>query len=102
MGDESGSANFEVKEAFSYGLRWPKDKTHSNNALERDNIFPDDPLGSKWGETMLDFYDLNVEISIILSRIFSKAFLEDEKIIGRASLGRRQYFNDEDIQLFSI
>lgn len=73
VANESGSSLNECKEAFSYGYNWDKNEK-PRNPLQGPNVFPKtDLLGEDWVDTLNDFYNEMVSISLVLVKIFSKA-----------------------------
>ncbi|KAI8816486.1 uncharacterized protein EV422DRAFT_545418 [Fimicolochytrium jonesii] len=71
IGGESGSSALEVKEAFSYGYRWPDDKP-PGNSLQGPNKWPDlSHLPPDWETTLHDFYAGMVEIATAVTRALS-------------------------------
>jgi len=52
----------------------------AKNSMEKENKFPSE-LGTEWKESMLQFYDFSVQISVILSTIYSKIIYDNQEIL---------------------
>jgi isopenicillin N synthase-like dioxygenase len=87
MGEESGSDALEVKEAFSYGCKWPSDKP-LQNTLQGINLWPalnNLPIG--WNTSMEDFYSKMIDVAETLTRAFSLSYANDENYLGNYCIG---------------
>ena len=71
MGEESGSEQFEVKEAFSYGFDWPLNKPPSNE-LQGPNLFPAE---SQFKGVMTKTYEAMSSTAFMLTEILSLSLL---------------------------
>jgi len=79
MGEESGSDQYEVKEAFSYGFNWPQEKP-IENPLQGPNIFPENKAFFK--ETLSQAYDSMCSNAFPLTQLkvwlFNKVFVKKD------------------------
>ena len=87
MGDESGSDALEVKEAFSYGCKWPSEKL-LENTLQGINRWPvSNNLPDEWNTTMENFYSKMIHVAETLTRAFSLSYAGNEDFLGNYCKG---------------
>ncbi|KAJ3204258.1 hypothetical protein HK099_001222, partial [Clydaea vesicula] len=72
IGGESGSELFELKEAFSYGYNWDKNKSPTN-ILQGENIWPyyQDQNNLCFQQVLETFFDEMIKCSLSLTKAFS-------------------------------